>query len=376
MSKDRSHEVAFAKLTAALQSDYGDNSVMLAEDIPAYNVVSSGSIALDYAIGIGGVPTNRVLEICGAEGTGKTTLALHMVNSFLETLPDSYALYIDMENRLTPDWVSAFVKHSERVLVVKPDHAEQATDMYVESIKKGIFSVCVFDSIGGAPSQRVTNKSAESGNIGGNALAITRFSQFAEILSGKYDCCTIGINQVREDMGGYRRLVTPGGRAWKHACSLRIELRKGKDKVYDKINGEELQVGYPVVARIHKNSLAAPHRTAWYWFYNVKSKYGFGIDQVDELTRLGILTGVIEQGGAIFRHSLFPDGGKLKGRARVLEFVKENETERKQIVLEILEKLKVGVEGISGTFDPDEEEETGAVDFELDLKALYKEDED
>lgn len=195
------------KLKDKLTKQYGEKSVMFASEIPQYEVVSSGSLALDYAIGIGGIPTNRAIEIGGEPGTGKTTLALHIVNNFLNSYPERAAVILDIENRLTADWVAAFVKDSERVIILKPDSMEKATDMYVDFVKTGEVSVVVVDSIGGAPTERVINKSAEIGDVGGNAAAVSRFARFAQTLSGKYDCATIGINQVRADMSGYNRYM-------------------------------------------------------------------------------------------------------------------------------------------------------------------------
>jgi recombination protein RecA len=340
------------KLFAELQKTYGDKSVMMASDIKPYEVVSSGSLGLDYAIGIGGFPMNRVVEIAGAEGTGKTTLVLHTVNNVLKQYPNHVCLYIDIENRLTPDWVANFVESQDRVIVVKPDMMEEGTDMYVEALKSDLVKIAVLDSIGGAPSQRVVNKSAMIGDMGGNSIAVGRFSRFAQTLSGKHECLTIGINQVRDDMEGYKRLITPGGHAWKHASSLRIELKKGKEKVFDKVDGEEFQVGYPVIAKIHKNSLAAPGRAARYWFYNVPSKYGFGVDSVDELSNLALLTSVIKQPAAgTFKHVTFPDG-KIRGRASVLDFIKDHPAESAIIQAEVLDLLKTThVKGIASQFD-------------------------
>ena len=350
------------KLLASLQKQYNTEgqppSVLRASEIEPYKVFGTGSLSLDYAIGVGGLPTNRVVEIAGAPGAGKTTLVLHSVNNALKLHPDKIAIYLDIENRLTSDWVESFVEDSDRVLVLRPDHMEQATDMYVEAVTTGEVCVAVVDSIGGAPTQRVTNKSATVGDMGGNALSVGRFSRFAQTLSGKYECCTIGINQVRDDMGGYNRLNTPGGNAWKHAVSLRIELKKGKGKVYDKIKGEELQVGYSIIAKIHKNSLAAPFRSCSYWFYNIESKYGFGVDRVHELVNLAYLTGVMDMpaSGSYTHHSFDTRDNKIRGWNSVMEYVMENEDSAKAIEQEVMSSLNEGgVKGVTSTFSEDED---------------------
>lgn len=355
---------AVDKLLAKLEKQYNqDNmpkSVLRASEIEPYQTFSTGSLSLDYAIGIGGLPTNRVVEIAGAPGAGKTTLVLHTVNNALKMNKDKIAVYLDIENRLTSDWVAAFVEDVDRVIVLRPDHMEQATDMYVEAVQTGEVCIAVLDSIGGAPTQRVVNKSATIGDMGGNALSVGRFSRFAQTYSGKYNCCTIGINQIREDMEGYNRLQTPGGQAWKHAVSLRIELKKGKGKVYDKIGGETLQVGYSVIAKIHKNSLAAPYRSSSYWFYNINSKYGFGVDKTHELVNLAYLTGILENptSGSYVHHSFDTKDNKIRGWDSVMSYVMENEKVASVIEKEVMETLAKGeTSGITSTFSEDESSE-------------------
>jgi recA bacterial DNA recombination protein len=341
-------------LKTQLQNRYGERSAMLASEIPPYRTFSTGSLALDYATGVGGLPTNRVVEFAGAPGVGKTTITLHAVNNCLKLFPDRFCLYIDAEHRLTPDWVKAFVEDWERVIVVAPDHVEQATDMYTDAVSTGECAIAVFDSIGGTPSQRVTGKSAEIGNIGGNALAITRFSQFAQIMSGKYETCTIGINQIREDMSGYHRLMTPGGKSWQHAASLRVELKRGQGKVFEKVDGDDLQVGFSVVAKVHKNSLSAPGRSTYFWFYNLESKYGFGIDFLDEITRLAMLADVIENPArGTYTYPEFP-GGKIRGKDNVILFVKEHPEIQEALKEKVLAKLKGHeIQGVAQSFDID-----------------------
>lgn len=358
------------KLKDKLTRTYGEKSVMFASEIPQYETVSSGSLSLDYAIGIGGIPTNRAIEIGGEPGTGKTTLALHIVNNFLKQFPEKSAVYIDIENRLTADWVDAFVEDSGRVIVLKPDSMEEATDMYVEFAKTREVCVAVLDSIGGAPTQRVLNKSAEVGDVGGNAIAVSRFARFAQTLSGKYDCATIGINQVRADMSGYRRYTTPGGLAWVHAVSLRVELKRGKDKAFEGTGDDKIQVGNTVVARIHKNSLAAPYRTTSYWFYHVPCKYGFGIDQKEELSRLSMVTGVVEQRAqGSYYHPSFPDG-KIRGKDNVIKYLEGNPEAFEAVRGDVIAKLKGGnVDGVAMTFDGDNIEDNPA-DGGLPLKTL------
>lgn len=336
--------IALLKLKDKLTESFGEDSVFFAGDMPKRPPITSGSLALDFAVGIGGLPTDRVIEVAGGEGGGKTTLGLFTMMNFLDAQPERGAIIIDTEHKLTESWVEQLIgsERMERVIVLWPDHMEQATDMYTQAVSTGHVSFVLFDSIGGSPSRRVTGKSAESGNIGGNALAVSRFAQFAATHSQKYNCLTFGVNQVREDMGGYGRHMTPGGKAWKHACILRLQVKPGKAKVFDKIHGEEVQVGYAVVAKVIKNQLAPPGRTAWWWFYNVPTeKYGFGIDTLDEVIRLSVATGVVQQRSSMFDHHAFP-GGKVKGQAAMIKLVREDDSVKEVLIRETMQALREG----------------------------------
>jgi recombination protein RecA len=262
-----------------------------------------------------------------------------------------------MEHRLTSKWVENLIgpARAERVLILWPDDAEHSTDMYTTIVKSEAVSVVLYDSVGGAPSQRVTQKSATIGNFGGNSQAMTRLAQFASIFADKYSTLTIFINQEREDMTGYMRYITPGGRALKHAYSLRIRLRKGKEKFNEKIDGETVQVGYSVKAQIVKNSMAPPYRECYYLFYNVPTeKYGFGIDTLEETVRLGVLTGVVtQQGRGWFYHDSLP-GGKCHGEPALIEAVRSNSSTRETLISEIKQRLESGNgAGVAPTFDPE-----------------------
>jgi recombination protein RecA len=347
---------ALAKLKRDLTKQYGEDSVLFAAEMPDFEIVSSGSLALDFATGISGLPHNRVIEIVGPEGVGKTSLAFLMIKSFLKNYPDKGVVVCDLEHRVTKSWMESLIgsEFLERVILLWPDSAEDATDMFKETVKSGLVSLFLYDSIGGSPSQRVTDKSATIGNIGGNAQAMTRFSQFAAIYSHKYGTLTVCVNQIRDDISGYNRLITPGGHGLKHAYSLRIWLKPGKDKFYDMIDGDKVQVGSVITAKIIKNSLAAPYKSSNYIFYHTPCKYGFGIDTIEETIRLGILTDVVHKAGRWFNHPLLP-GGQVGSSADLLEVIRSDENIRDAIVKEIMTSLgERKVSGVTTTFDPDD----------------------
>ena len=336
-----------------LQAALGDGLLMSLDEVPETKPISSGSLSLDYATGMGGFPNNRVIEIAGSNGAGKSTLAFRTIDNALNQYPDRMALYLDVEGRIAHDWARKHVKNHSRMLISQPRSAEEATDVYAQALQTGDFCVAVFDSIGGAPSERVLHKSALVGNIGGNALAITRFAQFAQTYSNKYSCLTIGINQVRSDLAGFSRLVTPGGQAWKHATSLRIELkRKTRDSLWTKdTDGQDVVAGFKVSAKIHKNSLGRSGTAIEYWLRSLDTEqYGpVGIDNEQELINLSILSGILEKGaGGVYRSEHIP-GGKIRGYDNLIRLMLDDKTAFKSMEAEILKRLQTG--GIAGVFD-------------------------
>ena len=337
-----------------IRSQYGDQAVYLASSIPPFQIVPSGSLCLDYITGIGGLPSNRVVEYAGDPQSGKSTLAMHSMNNALKMYPDRLGVYFDLEQKITPDWMSNFIEDMDRVLVLNPDHIEQATDMFREFAKTGEVCVVTLDSVGGAPTRRTTEKSAEIANFGGNAMGIGEFARSAATLGGKYRILTIGINQIRQDMSGYRRFMTPGGEAWKHACSLRVQFKRGADKYNEKKpNGEEIQVGYDVVVKTVKSGIGTPFRATQYRFYTEPSKSGaFGVDRLDEIMRLARLSGTIEKRGGWYYHSDLPDG-KIQGEANLVDYASEMPDFADEIERQIRSKIAKGeaIAGASITFD-------------------------
>ncbi|QIG58365.1 RecA-like DNA recombinase [Gordonia phage Skog] len=327
------------KVMSKINDRYGENSIMMASEVPVREPIPSGTLALDFAIGIGGLPPDRIIEVAGAEGCGKTTLGLLTMCQFLDAQPKRTALILDTEHKLTMSWVEKIVgsERMKRVRLAWPEHVQQATNMFREMVSTGHVCFVLYDSIGGTPDQAVTEKDAEIGEMGGNARGVTRFARIAAGLVQKHNCLLFGINQVREDMEGYRRHITPGGRAWGHHCIVRVKLKKSTtEKAEAVIDGEKMPVGFVVQAQIMKNQLAPPGRTAKWWFYNVETdEHEFGIDTLEEMVRIGIAVGVIERKGAYYLHEKLP-GGKVQGRAGLVDVVRDTPEVRDLIVGDIL----------------------------------------
>ena len=339
------------KLIADVNKKYGDTALMLASEMPVLPPVHSGSYALDYAMGIGGLPPNRLIEVFGQESCGKTTLGLLAMVQFLKAYPKRHAMVLDLEHKLDKDWMQQLigVENMSRVLYAQPDHIEQGTNMYVDMVATGSISFCLFDSIGGAATKAVLEKDAEKAQVGGNAVQVTKFARLAATYAAKYECLTFCVNQVREDMEGYHRNLSPGGRALKHHAVARIFLRKStRDTVEVPIPGSDppkkLVVGNKIFATIVKNQVGAEGKAASWWFYSTDTpEHPFGIDTEDEIFNLAIATGVVT-GSGWYKHQAFPADSKgehkVQGREGMKALLRSDDALRATIVSETLASLK------------------------------------
>lgn len=356
------------KLLGEMQAKFGAGSIMRASDVPVHEPITSGSLALDFATGIGGLPSDRVIEVAGGEGCGKTTLGLLTMMHFLDNFPSRIAVILDTEHKLTMDWVQYLIgaERMARVIYMQPDHMEQATNMYIDAVSSGQVGFVLFDSIGGSPTKAAAEKDAEKVQVGGNAGAVTKFARLAAAASAKNRCLTFCVNQVRADMEGFRRHMTPGGHGLKHACVMRIKLRRStSDKVEAVVNGEKMVVGFKVFASIIKNQMASEGRTAWWWFYSVETpEYGFGIDTLEEVVRLAVATKVITQNGSWYSHPALPEyktsgEHKVQGLAGLGKAIGQDHLIQQSIVSETMAVLKSDGSLASeiAPFDPEAVEE-------------------
>ena len=278
---------------------------MRGNSIEKINAIPTFSPALDYLLAVGGWPEGKMIELFGKEHSGKSSFAFM-------ALKDCYDYYkgekmvaiIDLEHRFNPDWAEKLgLKVDESLIVVQPPDAETGTDIMVELIKSKEICAIVWDSTGAAATrhsmQQLTDKNDK---MGGNAAVMKRNVQTVAPLANLYDVTIFYLNQLRDDMDGYNRPMTPGGHAVKHAMSVRIYLRPGTDKYFDKVDGENVQVGFPIVMKSVKNSYGPPFREGWTDFYNQPNKNldHAGIDVRRDLARMGILLGVAKRGGAWF----------------------------------------------------------------------------
>lgn len=223
-----------------IAKNYGDSVVRIGVDkLVTDGVLSLGTPAADYCL-YGGLPEGRIIELSGAEGSGKTTTAFLIAASYQKVEKDRNPsnprkiIYLDNEGTADPEWAKSlgYDMNSKVVptIVIRPEaqSAEEIFDMALDMLKTGEVGLLVFDSIATLVPQQIAEEPMDKQQMGGIAKALTRFANTALGLLRKYKATLVAINQVRENMSGYGpTLVTPGGRAWKHACSSRIMFKQG-----------------------------------------------------------------------------------------------------------------------------------------------------
>ena len=301
-------ETAIAKI----EKDYGKGTIMRLGDDISINVeaLSTGSLSLDLALGIGGLPKGRIIEIYGPEASGKTTLALHAVASAQKAGGD--AAYIDVEHALEPGYAQALGVDINSLLISQPDTGEQALDIAESLVRSGAGDVVVIDSVA-ALIPRVELE-GEVGDTVVGALA-RLMSQAMRRLAGaisKNNCTVIFINQLRQKIGVMygNPETTPGGLALKYYSSVRIDVRRIETL---KVNGE--MVGNRTRAKVVKNKVAPPFREAEF-----DIMYGEGISKIGEIIDLAVKLEIIDKAGAWFT----VDGQRVQGRDAVKEYLKNN----------------------------------------------------
>ena len=309
-SSDR--KKALETAIAKIEKDYGKGTIMRLGDDISINVaaLSTGSLSLDLALGIGGLPKGRIIEIYGPEASGKTTLALHAVASAQKEGGD--AAYIDVEHALEPAYAQALGVDINSLLISQPDTGEQALDIAESLVRSGAVDIVVIDSVA-ALIPRVELE-GEVGDTVVGALA-RLMSQAMRRLAGaisKNNCTVIFINQLRQKIGVMygNPETTPGGLALKYYSSVRIDVRRIETL---KVNGE--MVGNRTRAKVVKNKVAPPFREAEF-----DIMFGEGISKVGEIIDLAVKLEIIDKAGAWFT----VDGQRVQGRDAVKEYLRNN----------------------------------------------------
>ena len=306
--KKRALETAISQI----EKSYGKGAIMRLGDNMQVNVdaIPSGSLSLDLALGIGGVPRGRIIEIYGPESSGKTTLALHIIAS-AQKLGGEVA-FVDAEHALEPAYARAVGVNIEDLLISQPDTGEDALAITETLVRSGAVDVVVVDSVAA-----LVPRSEIEGEMGDSSVGVIArlMSQALRKLAGsisKTNCIVVFINQLREKIGVMygNPETTPGGRALKYFSSVRIDVRR----IESLKNGSEI-VGNRTRAKIVKNKVAPPFKEAEF-----DIMYGEGISKVGEILDLGAKLELIDKSGAWFTIG----DARIQGRDAAKQYLKDN----------------------------------------------------
>lgn len=295
-----------------IERTYGKGSIMRLGANQAVNVeaISTGSLSLDLALGIGGVPKGRIVEIYGPESSGKTTLALHIIASAQKQ--GGEVAFVDAEHALDPSYAKALGVNIDELLISQPDTGEDALSITETLVRSGAVDVVVVDSVAA-----LVPRSEIEGEMGDSSVGVVArlMSQALRKLAGsisKTKCIVVFINQLREKIGVMygNPETTPGGRALKYFASVRIDVRRVETL---KVGGE--MVGNRTRAKIVKNKVAPPFKEAEF-----DIMYGEGISKIGEIIDLAVKLELIDKGGAWFT----VNGTRIQGRDNVKAYLKEN----------------------------------------------------
>ena len=325
--RDKALDLALAQI----DKQFGKGSVMRLGERPVVQtaVIPTGSIALDVALGVGGLPRGRVIEVFGPESSGKTTVALHAVANAQRN--GGIAAFIDAEHALDPEYARNLGVDTDALLVSQPDTGEQALEIADMLIRSGALDIIVIDSVAAlVPRAEIEGEMGDS-HVGLQARLMSQaLRKITGILSNS-GTTAIFINQLREKIGVMfgSPETTTGGRALKFYASVRLDVRR----IESLKDGTDV-VGNRTRVKVVKNKVAAPFKQAEF-----DIMYGKGISREGSLIDVGVEQSIIRKSGAWYTY----DGDQLgQGKEKAREFLKENPDVAAEIEKKILEKLGVG----------------------------------
>ncbi len=325
-----------------IEKKFGKGAVMRLGENAAMNVecIKTGSLMLDIALGIGGIPKGRIVEIYGPESSGKTTVALHCVAEAQKA--GGTAAFIDVEHALDPVYAANLGVDIDSLLVSQPDSGEQALEIAEALVRSGAVDILVVDSVAALVTKAEIDGDMGDSHVGQLARLMSQAMRKLAGALSKSNCAAIFINQLREKIGVMygNPETTPGGRALKFYSSVRIDVRKG-----DVIKEGNDVLGVHTKAKIVKNKVAPPFKTAEF-----DIMYGTGICHTGEIVDAGVELGVLKRSGAWFYYGETRLG---QGRDNVKKLFEDNPEMAEEIENLIKDAVK-GVKVTEATFSEDD----------------------
>lgn len=326
-------------MKARLGQKYGHQVASLGSESIQLDVIPTGSLALDYALGTGGWPRRSVIEIFGQPDIGKSSvLGMNAIRNADEQglLPALIAL----EPHVDAEWIAKNGVDPEKLVIIRPDNGEEAFALLYDCVAgPNHADLVVFDSIGAVLS---SSETAEDGKAkqGGQSGLITWGTKRILMPAWKNNVCVIMLNQQRDDMKARipGQVESPGGWALKHSASIRVHLKFGRERYTEKIDGDDVVVGRQLVAVMKRNKHSeGSNKKATFDYYQMETEeMNVGIDATADVLATGIRTGVIQKAGAWYKHPSFPDPGRLQGKNGVATFLADHPEAVKQIRQEVL----------------------------------------
>ena len=296
-----------------IEKNYGKGSIMKLGDRPDenYDAISTGSISLDNALGIGGFPKGRIIEIYGPESSGKTTLAIHAIAESQKK--GGIAAFIDAEHAFDPVYARKLGVDTDSLLISQPDNGEQALEIADNLIRSGAIDIIVIDSVAAlTPKAEIDGEMGDS-KVGLHARLMSQALRKMTSTISKTGCCCIFINQLREKIGVMfgNPETTTGGNALKFYASVRLDIRRTQA-----IKDGDQNIGNRVKVKVVKNKVAPPFRVCEF-----DLMFGEGISKLGEIIDLGVETGIVKKSGSWFSYG---DTKLAQGREGVKALLRDN----------------------------------------------------
>lgn len=355
--KPEDKQKALEAALAYIEKQFGKGAVMKLGDSSAkmnVEVIPTGSLSLDIALGIGGIPKGRIIEVYGPESSGKTTIALHMVAEVQKQ--GGIAGYIDAEHAMDPVYAKALGVDIDNLYISQPDDGEQALEIAETMVRSGAIDIVIVDSVAAlVPRAEIQGEMGDS-HMGLQARLMSQALRKLTGITNKSKCSVVFINQLREKIGMTfgNPETTTGGRALKFYASIRIDIRKS-----DTLKQGDSVIGNRTKVKIAKNKVAPPFKTAEF-----DIMYGQGVSKEGDILDLAAEIDVVNKSGAWYSYKETRIG---QGRENAKIYLKEHPEQCREIEMEVRKYYNLPIDG-KVIVEPEETEETEEIEFDTDTE--------